>query len=89
MKKMTPGMQILAARNGKVFYQKSFGYHTYDKRDMKVKNSDVYDVASLTKILATLPNIMQLYDKGLLKLDDKLGNILPEFANTDKGRILR
>nr|WP_308224902.1 serine hydrolase [Flavobacterium sp. J372] len=85
--KMTPGMQILAARNGKVFYQKSFGYHTYDKRDMKVKNSDVYDVASLTKILATLPNIMQLYDKGLLKLDDKLGNILPEFANTDKKNI--
>lgn len=85
--KMTPGMQILAARNGKVFYQKSFGYHTYDKRDMKVKNSDVYDVASLTKILATLPNLMQLYDKGLLKLDDKLGNILPEFANTDKKNI--
>ena len=46
--KMTPGIQVLVARNGKVIYQKSFGYHTYDKT-IKVQNSDIYDVASLTK----------------------------------------
>lgn len=84
--KMTPGLQVLVARKGKVIYQKSYGYHTYDN-DMKVKDSDVYDVASLTKILATLPNLMQLYDKGQLKLDDKLGNLVPAFANTDKKDI--
>lgn len=84
--KMTPGLQVLVARKGKVIYQKSFGYHTYDK-DIKVKNSDTYDVASLTKILSTLPNIMQLYDKGQLSLDAKLGDMLPVFANTDKKNI--
>lgn len=85
--KMTPGLQVLVARKGKVFYQKSFGYHTYDN-DMKVKNSDVYDVASLTKILSTLPNLMQLYDKGQLKLDDKLGSLVPAFAQGDKKNII-
>ncbi len=78
--KMTPGLQVLVARKGKVIYQKSYGYHTYDN-DVKVKDSDIYDVASLTKILATLPNLMQLYDKGQLKLDDKLGSLVPEFAS--------
>lgn len=84
--KMTPGMQILAARNGKVFYEKSFGYHTYDKTT-KVKNLDTYDVASLTKILSTLPNLMQLYDQGKITLDVKLGDMLMEFKETDKANI--
>ena len=84
--KMTPGLQVLVARKGKVIYQKSFGYHTYDK-DMKVINSDVYDVASLTKILATLPNIMQMYDRNKVTLDTKLGDMLPVFAKTDKKKI--
>jgi beta-glucosidase-like glycosyl hydrolase/CubicO group peptidase (beta-lactamase class C family) len=84
--KMTPGLQVLVARRGKVVYQKSFGYHTYTN-DVKVKDTDIYDVASLTKVLSTLPNLMQLYDKGQLKLDDKLGDILPEFADTDKHNI--
>lgn len=84
--KMTPGLQVLVARKSKVIYQKSFGYHTYDN-EMKVKDSDIYDVASLTKILATLPNLMQLYDRRKIELDDKLGDLLPLFANTDKKRI--
>jgi CubicO group peptidase (beta-lactamase class C family) len=50
--KMAPGMQILVARKGKVIYQKSFGYQTYE--GSKVTNTDLYDVA-LTKILSTLP----------------------------------
>nr|WP_294935823.1 glycoside hydrolase family 3 N-terminal domain-containing protein [uncultured Flavobacterium sp.] len=84
--KMTPGMQILIARKGKVFYQKSFGYHDY-KKDTRVANTDVYDVASLTKILSTLPNVMQLYDKKKVTLETKLGTMLPSFANTDKKDI--
>ncbi|CAM3620923.1 glycoside hydrolase family 3 N-terminal domain-containing protein [Flavobacterium saliperosum] len=84
--KMTPGMQILVARKGKVFYQKSFGYYEYNK-DTKVTNQDVYDVASLTKILSTLPSLMQLYDKHKIKMDTKLGDMLPIFAKTDKKDI--
>ncbi|RBA28582.1 glycoside hydrolase family 3 N-terminal domain-containing protein [Flavobacterium tibetense] len=82
-KKITPGMQILVARKGKVIYQKSFGHHTYDKTTA-VKNDDLYDVASLTKILATLPNLMIQFDKGKINLNSKLGTLLPEFKKSDK-----
>ena len=81
--RMTPGMQILVARKGKVVYQKSFGSHTY-KNELPVKNTDLYDVASLTKILATLPNVMLQFDKGKLKMETKLGTMLPYFKNSDK-----
>jgi len=84
--KMTPGAQILVARKGKVIYQKSFGYHTYDKVT-KVKNDDIYDVASLTKMIATLPNVMQLFDKDKVELDTKLGKMVPLFNDSDKKNI--
>jgi len=84
--KMTPGAQILVARKGKVIYQKSFGYHTYDNL-IKVKNDDIYDVASLTKMISTLPNVMQLFDKDKVELDTKLGKMLPLFNDSDKKNI--
>ncbi len=84
--KMTPGMQILVARKGKVIYQKSFGYHTYDKVTV-VKNSDIYDIASVTKMVATLPNVMQLYNEKVVNLDSKLGDMLPQFKNSNKQDI--
>ena len=84
--KMAPGMQILVARKGKVIYQKAFGYHTYDKK-AKVQNSDIYDVASVTKMVSTLPNVMHLYDHSKVGLETKLGEMLPVFANSDKKDI--
>ncbi len=85
-RKLAPGMQILVARDGKVVYQKSFGYQTYDKT-VKVQNSDLYDVASLTKMVATLPNVMQLYDKKKVTLETKLGDMLHSFRNSNKSEI--
>lgn len=84
--KMTPGVQVLVARKGKVIYQKSFGYHTYDTT-LKVRNTDIYDVASLTKMIATLPNVMQLFDHNKITLETKLGKMLPVFSHTDKKNI--
>lgn len=84
--KMTPGAQILVVRKGKVIYQKSFGFHTYDNLT-KVKNNDIYDVASLTKMISTLPNVMQLFDKNKVELDTKLGKMLPLFNDSDKENI--
>lgn len=85
-KKMTPGVQLLIARNANIVYNKPYGYHTYDKK-RKVKKDDLYDLASLTKILATLPLTMKLHDIGQFKLNDKLVDILPEFKETDKDTI--
>ena len=84
--KMAPGLQVLVARNGKVVYQKSFGYHT-DKKTTKVKNSDIYDVASLTKILASLPVIMKAEEDHKLPLSASLKDILPSFKNSNKDTV--
>ncbi|TDX11274.1 glycoside hydrolase family 3 N-terminal domain-containing protein [Flavobacterium sp. S87F.05.LMB.W.Kidney.N] len=84
--KMAPGMQVLVARKGNVVFQKSYGYHTYDK-DVKVSNTDLYDVASISKMISTLPNVMQLYDKNKVTLETKLGTMLPLFAKSNKKDI--
>lgn len=84
--KITPGIQVLVARKGKVVYQKSFGHHTYDQKT-PVQNSDIYDVASLTKIMATLPNVMKLYDQKQLTMNTTLGEMLPVLKETDKEKI--
>lgn len=83
---MYPGAQILVARKGKVIYQKNFGYHEYDKKQ-EVKDSTIYDLASLTKILASLPMVMELVDKKELSLDTKLSEMLPEYKHSNKGNI--
>ncbi|UMY65054.1 MULTISPECIES: glycoside hydrolase family 3 N-terminal domain-containing protein [unclassified Flavobacterium] len=84
--KAAPGMQILVARNGKVVYHKAFGYQTYEP-ECKIQLTDVYDVASMTKILATLPLVMQEYDKGNIQATTTLGDMLPLFRHTDKAAI--
>lgn len=84
--KMAPGMQILVARKGKVIYQKSFGKQTYDG-DIKIKNSDLYDVASVTKMVATLPNVMKAYDQKKVSLETTLSEMLPIFKGSNKQQI--
>ncbi|RAR75393.1 glycoside hydrolase family 3 N-terminal domain-containing protein [Flavobacterium aciduliphilum] len=84
--KMTPGAQVLVARRGKVIFQKSYGNHSYDD-SIKVQNSDIYDVASVTKMVSTLPNVMQQYDKGAFTLDSQLGSMLESFRGSNKETI--
>ena len=63
-----PGCQVLVAKSGKVIYNKSFGHHTYEKK-RAVINSDIYDLASITKISASVLSIMRLQDEGKFNLD--------------------
>lgn len=81
-----PGAQVLIAKNGKVIFDKSFGWHTYDKVTA-VKNSDVYDIASLTKIYSTALAAMYLYDKKKLDLDEKASHYLSSLKKSDKKDI--
>ncbi len=85
-KRMTPGAQLLVARKGKVIFNKSYGYHTYGKQ-RSVKQDDKYDLASLTKILATLPLTIELADHGILSLDTNVGEMLPDFKGSNKAEI--
>ncbi|WP_233898707.1 glycoside hydrolase family 3 N-terminal domain-containing protein [Tenacibaculum piscium] len=87
MKKMAPGGQIFVAKNGKVIYHKSFGFHTFSKKKA-VKKSDIYDLASLTKILASLPMIMKAEEEKKISLYASLGDILPRYKDSNKDTIL-
>ena len=80
---MTPGVQILVAKDGKVIYDKNFGYLTYKKKQ-RVNHNTIYDVASLTKILVTLPIVMKMVEQGKLSLDTKLKEIIPQYINSNK-----
>ena len=84
--KMAPGMQILVARKGTVIYNKSFGKHS-DNESVKVENNHLYDVASMTKILATLPLIMELEEEGEFKIESTLASLLPKLKKTNKGKL--
>ncbi|MBU3682058.1 MAG: beta-N-acetylglucosaminidase [Flavobacterium sp.] len=85
--KIIPGGQILVARKGKVVYQKSFGTQTYAPDSPKINNENLYDIASLSKIIGTLPVFMQIYEQKKLNLDTELGALLPEFSSSNKAHI--
>lgn len=84
--KAFPGCQVLAARNGIVFYYKTFGKHEY-MGSRFVKNTDLYDLASLTKIIATTPAIMYLYERKLIDLNDPISKYLKYLDTTNKRNI--
>jgi len=83
---MSPGGQVLVARHGNVIYNNSFGYQTYKKR-RAIKSSDVYDLASLTKILASLPIVMKMEEEKKLSLFSSLGDILPDYKDSNKSEM--
>ena len=81
--KAWPGCVLLGAKDGKIFIQEAVGYHTYDK-NRKMRRSDIFDIASITKVIATTSGIMKLYDNGQLHLDKKVVDYIPEFKGTKK-----
>ncbi|MCK9254195.1 MAG: serine hydrolase, partial [Bacteroidales bacterium] len=84
--KAFPGGQIVAARNGIVFYIKSFGYHDYSNK-IKVDDFDLYDLASVTKVLGSAPALMKLYDEKQFALNDNLSKYVPVLKNTKKSEF--
>ncbi|MEM6800480.1 MAG: serine hydrolase [Bacteroidota bacterium] len=68
-----PGAQILVAKEGQVIFHEAFGYHTYSRKKA-VKKSDIYDLASITKVASTTLAAMRLMEEGKLGLNDKLVN---------------
>ncbi|PLX07574.1 MAG: serine hydrolase [Marinilabiliales bacterium] len=78
-----PGGQVAASRNGIVFYQRSFGYHTNDK-EIAVKDFDIFDLASVTKVSGTLAALMKLHGEGVFELDDKLSDYVSLIDTTNK-----
>ena len=83
-----PGCEIVAAVDGKIFYRKSFGTHSY-KDTTKVNINDVYDLASITKIGASTTGLMFLQSQGKFDVSKKLADYIPEYVQgTNMERLL-
>lgn len=88
-----PGCQVVVMKDGHTIYNKAFGNHTYQNTGIQgqpvlpVKQTDVYDLASMTKTTATLLAIMKLYDQGKINLTERVATYLPYLKGTDKQTI--
>ena len=85
-KKAFPGCEVMIAKDGTVIFNKTYGYHEYDDR-IAVKEDDLYDLASVTKVTSTLPCLMKLDSENLFSLDKKVGDYVLYFDGSDVGDL--
>ena len=81
-----PGFVVLAAKDGKIIYNKAFGYTSSTKDELASKET-VYDLASVTKVSATTVSVMKLYDEGKIDIDKTLGDYLSWTVGTNKAPL--
>ncbi len=87
VQKAFPGAQLLVAKQGKIIFHETYGFHTYDSIQ-KVSHDDIYDLASVTKITGPLPALMKLYEEGKLNLDIPFSSYWKSWNNrNDKKNI--
>ncbi|WP_259015310.1 glycoside hydrolase family 3 N-terminal domain-containing protein [Emticicia fluvialis] len=82
-----PGCQVLVARKGRIVYNRSFGTLRYGLYE-PVTNQTLYDIASMTKVSATLQGVMMLNERGAIDLNEKLSTYLPELKGSNKEKML-
>jgi len=81
-----PGAAVAVTHQGKLIAHKGLGHFTYDAASRDVAAETIYDLASVTKVIATTTACMILYDRGLFKLDRPLVELLLGFAKSDAGQ---
>lgn len=82
-----PGCEVLIARDGRIIYERAFGKHTY-AMDHPVEMTDLYDLASVTKVAATTLTVMRLQKEGLINIDKTLGDYLPWLKGSNKEHMV-
>jgi CubicO group peptidase (beta-lactamase class C family) len=85
--KETPGAVVLIGRRGRLAYLKAFGLRSTQPQKEAMTVDTIFDVASLTKVIATTPAIMMLAENGTLRLDEKVKRYLPKFSGGGKDSI--
>lgn len=82
-----PGCQVLVAKNGNIIFEKCYGHFTYD-RTIPVRFDDIYDLASVTKVLATNLAVMKLQDEGRISIFNRISDYVDKgLVNSDKKEI--
>ncbi|MCG2758916.1 MAG: serine hydrolase [Desulfobacteraceae bacterium] len=84
--KVFPGGVLLVSKNDSIIFFEAYGYANIFSKRIMTKNT-IFDLASLTKPLATTLAVMKLIQQGKLDLEQNLGTVLPEFRDTDKKQI--
>lgn len=82
-----PGGVVLVGHNGKIVYRKAFGSRSLEPTRERMTLDTVFDLASLTKCIATTTAVMQLMEQGRIRLNDPVAAYLPEFAQNGKADI--
>jgi CubicO group peptidase (beta-lactamase class C family) len=82
-----PGAVILVARHGQIAYLKAFGNRSVKPAAEPMTQDTIFDMSSLTKVMATAPSIMLLVENGTLRLADRVQRYLPDFDGGGKGAI--
>lgn len=82
----TPGMMVMAVKDGQVIFEKAYGHHTYRKQQ-KNQINDIYDLASISKIAGTTPVIMHLQEQQVINLDSTMGHYLWQAKQSNKSQI--
>ncbi|MGA2808637.1 MAG: serine hydrolase [Terracidiphilus sp.] len=82
-----PGAVVLIGHNGRVVYRKAFGFRSLEPEREPMTLDTVFDLASLTKCLATATSVMKLVEQGRIRLNDPIAAYLPDFAQNGKGDI--
>lgn len=82
-----PGAVVVIGHNGRIVYRRAFGYRALVPRRLPMRADTIFDLASLTKVIATNTAIMQLLEQGKLRLEDPVANYWPEFGANGKDEI--
>ena len=82
-----PGAAVVVGRRGATVWEKGFGHLSWSRKESVVPSRTIYDLASLTKVVATTTAVMILYDEGRIKLDDPLSKFLPAFSGGAKDDV--
>ena len=78
---------VIAGHNGHIIFHKAYGNRSLTPAPEPMTEDTIFDLASLTKVLATAPAVMQLYEQGRFRLNDPVAEYLPEFAANGKQDI--
>ncbi len=83
----TPGAVLLVGHDGHVFYRKAFGNRSLEPKLEAMTVDTIFDMASLTKVIATTTAVMQLEEQGRIRMNDPVVKYIPEFGQNGKGDI--